>query len=131
MNKRLNKLIHPYHRTPLSKKKKWTIDIYNSLDGSPEYYAETEKYSQPLTVINIFCMILFLLHSLNDKIIDGEQMSDCQRLETWGRGVWREGVQEGGGYSYKRATWDFPGGPVSKIPHSQCRGPGFDPWSGN
>ena len=28
-------------------------------------------------------------------------------------------------------TWDFPGGPMAKTPHSQCRGPGFDPWSGN
>ena len=26
---------------------------------------------------------------------------------------------------------DFPGGPVAKTPHSQCRGPGFNPWSGN
>ena len=26
---------------------------------------------------------------------------------------------------------DFPGGPVGKTPHSQCRGPEFDPWSGN
>ena len=26
---------------------------------------------------------------------------------------------------------DFPGGPVGKTPGSQCRGPGFDPWSGN
>ena len=101
MNKRSNKLIHPYHRTPHSKKKKWTIDIYNSLDGSPEYYAETEKYSQPLTVINIFCMILFLLHSLNDKIIDGEQMSGCQRLETWGRGVWGEGCRKEVGVAIK------------------------------
>ena len=24
-----------------------------------------------------------------------------------------------------------PGGPVAKIPHSQSRGPRFDPWSGN
>ena len=27
--------------------------------------------------------------------------------------------------------WDFPGGPVAKTPCSQCRGPGFNPWSGN
>ena len=27
--------------------------------------------------------------------------------------------------------WDFPGGPVAKTPHSQCRGPGFNPWPGN
>ena len=26
---------------------------------------------------------------------------------------------------------DFAGGPVAKTPSSQCRGPGFDPWSGN
>ena len=26
---------------------------------------------------------------------------------------------------------DFPGGPAAKTLHSQCRGPGFDPWSGN
>ena len=24
-----------------------------------------------------------------------------------------------------------PGGPVAKTQHSQCRGPGFNPWSGN
>ena len=28
-------------------------------------------------------------------------------------------------------TGDFPGGPVAKTPHYQCRGPGFHPWSGN
>ena len=26
---------------------------------------------------------------------------------------------------------DFPGGPVAKAPCSQCRGPGFNPWSWN
>ena len=32
-----------------------------------------------------------------------------------------------------RREWarDFPGGRVAKTPCSQCRGPGFDPWSGN
>ena len=27
--------------------------------------------------------------------------------------------------------WDFPGDPVAKIPCSQCKGSGFDPWPGN
>ena len=27
--------------------------------------------------------------------------------------------------------WDFPGGQVAKTACSQCRGPRFDPWSGN
>ena len=26
---------------------------------------------------------------------------------------------------------DFPGGAVVRTPCSQCREPGFDPWSGN
>ena len=26
---------------------------------------------------------------------------------------------------------EFPGGPVAKTPHSQCREPGFDSWLGN
>ena len=26
---------------------------------------------------------------------------------------------------------DFPGGPMAKTQHSQHKGPGFDPWSGN
>ena len=26
---------------------------------------------------------------------------------------------------------DFPGGLVTKTLHSQFRGPGFDPWTGN
>ena len=26
---------------------------------------------------------------------------------------------------------NFPGGPVAKAAHYQCRGPGFQPWSGN
>ena len=33
--------------------------------------------------------------------------------------------------SKKRHHWDFPGGSVVKTPHTQCRGTGFDPWSGN
>ena len=28
-------------------------------------------------------------------------------------------------------SWNFPGGPAAKIPRPQCRGPRFDPWSGN
>ena len=31
---------------------------------------------------------------------------------------------------YKGAKRDFPGGPVIKTLHFQCRGHGFDPWSG-
>ena len=30
----------------------------------------------------------------------------------------------------KSQCWDFPSAPVAKTLHSQCRGPGFNPWSG-
>ena len=33
--------------------------------------------------------------------------------------------------SIKKKYGDFPGGPVAKVPSSQCRGPRFNPWSGN
>ena len=32
---------------------------------------------------------------------------------------------------FKVGFRDFPGGPVAKTPSCQCRGPGFNPWSGN
>ena len=34
-------------------------------------------------------------------------------------------------YQEKLLGWDFPGGPVVKIPSFHSRGPGFHPWSGN
>ena len=32
---------------------------------------------------------------------------------------------------YSQSYGGFPGGPVAKTLRSQCRGPGFNPWSGN
>ena len=34
-------------------------------------------------------------------------------------------------YAEEVRVWDFAGGQVSEIPHSQCRGRGFHPWSGD
>ena len=31
----------------------------------------------------------------------------------------------------KNKVRGVPGGAVAKIPRSQCRGPGLDPWSGD
>ena len=44
----------------------------------------------------------------------------------WARVRWSRGY-----FILKHRLWDFPGGPVTKTPSSQCRGPGFDPWSRN
>ena len=40
-------------------------------------------------------------------------------------------VDTKGGKDSRSVYQDFSGGPVGKTPHSQCRGPRFDPWSGN
>lgn len=32
-------------------------------------------------------------------------------------------------FSQGEKLGDFSGGPVAKTPSSQCRGPGFNPWS--
>ena len=34
-------------------------------------------------------------------------------------------------WTTNRTVRDFPDGPVAKTPHSQCKGPRFNPWSGN
>ena len=48
----------------------------------------------------------------------------------------RDGVEmefkgEEKGEGHWKQVEDFPGGLMAKIPHSQCRGLGFDSWSGN
>ena len=43
-----------------------------------------------------------------------------------------EGLLKEAQKQYQKLPYrDFPGGPVAKTLHSQCRGPRFDPWSGN
>ena len=34
-------------------------------------------------------------------------------------------------YLLETVLLDIPDGPVAETPHSQCRGPRFDPWLGN
>ena len=45
-------------------------------------------------------------------------------LKVCGKDQWEDVCQ-------KFSPGNFPGGPVVKTPSSQCRGPRFDPWSGN
>ena len=34
-------------------------------------------------------------------------------------------------HSFSKYLWEFPGRPVVRTPCSHCRGPRFNPWSGN
>ena len=46
-----------------------------------------------------------------------------------GEGVTQEATEHR--LEIKRGHWNFTGGPVVKTLCSQCREPGFHPWSGN
>ena len=54
----------------------------------------------------------------------GAEMTDW---EDGGLRPWEDRKQGLSGAGVQRG---FPGGPVAKTTRSQCRGPGFDPWSG-
>ena len=41
------------------------------------------------------------------------------------------GLRADGPMILENQRWEFPGGPEAMTLHSQCRGPRFDPWSGN
>ena len=45
-------------------------------------------------------------------------------------GIKKQGGQRCGEHE-ERGNGTSPGGPVAKTLHSQCRAPGFNPWSGN
>ena len=52
-------------------------------------------------------------------------------LESSHRGGWTPFCPQVGLVVKTDDAEDFPGGPVVKTPCFQCRGLGFDPWSGN
>ena len=56
---------------------------------------------------------------------------ELPRDPTGGRPHQKPGERHGPLLPQRLQKGDFPGGPVAKTPRSQCRGPGFDPWSGN
>ena len=57
----------------------------------------------------VFSTVFYLVRTLNSK----------QGRETFLQGFKNEQIR------------DFPGGPLVKTSCSQCRGRGFNPWSGN
>ena len=57
---------------------------------------------------------------------------EAQRLKVLASSLENEGMQwRENTVNLKEKSQDFPGGPVVKTPHSQCRGPRFNSWSGN
>ena len=73
------------------------------------YLKKTKTLPQNYICTPLFSAALFTM----DKIW---KESKCPLMDKWIRKMW---------------SWDVPGGPVSKTACFQCRGPGFDPWSGN
>ena len=58
-----------------------------------------------------------------------ESLVLCQGL--LGKWWWDGEVEKKKERNSRRDEGDFPGGPLDKTPCFQCRGPEFDPWSGN
>ena len=68
-----------------------------------------------------------VIHSIQRGIQgEGEMRALCTELATSVSGELFPNK-----FSLRLINSDFPGGPVSQTSCSQCRGPRFDPWSGN
>ena len=70
---------------------------------------------------------VFLIHIRSfSTLVPGSQLLKPlefpNRAEKFCRNFWIP-LKDGTG-------WNFPGVPVAKTPRSQCKGPGFDCWSG-
>ena len=52
-------------------------------------------------------------------------------INEWIKKIWFIYTMEYYSVIKKERNSDFPSGPVAKTLHTQCRGPGFDPWLGN
>ena len=68
------------------------------------------------SILIFSCQSFFLVSQL-------ETLPPCLNVGHW------KGSDEAG--LEKTANQDFHSGPVAKTPHSQCRRPGFNCWSGN
>ena len=52
-------------------------------------------------------------------------------INEWIKKIWFIYTMEYYSVIKKERNSDFSSGPVAKTLHTQCRGPGFDPWLGN
>ena len=88
-----------------------------------------ENYDARLSRIDIANTLREQVQDLFNKKYGEPQGAPAGREERWGHGLlWED-------HSTHMQTflehWDFPGDPVVKTPHFQCRGCRFNPWSGN
>ena len=82
-------------------------------------YAATFTFYRIHSILLYGCVIIYLTSSL---------------LMAVSRGIWLQVSKSDSAGLHKEKywpLWDFPGGPVVKTLCFQCRGHGFDPWSGN
>ena len=64
------------------------------------------------------------MYSYENSIYDKEYILNQWEVSKWDR-IWKKILPFG------KNLRNFPGGPVVKTPHFQCRGHGFNPLSGN
>ena len=104
---------------------------YKNSGGSLCYHGSfTDERSgdQDHTAKNSTGRIRSLIHLNPEPLMDLENRGNGNfvREVIWGLRHRPQGTVSG-----VESSGDFPGSPVVRTSHFHCRGPGFDPWSGN
>ena len=88
------------------------------------------RYTCTIIIMSLNCLLVSLEFPDRQKILKEEEKT-VQNFEPRSKKlcVWSSGV-EAGALFVKIDFEDFPGGPVAKILHSQCRKPGSIPHQG-
>ena len=76
----------------------------------------------PLHLLGLACVLLLWIHFERNDSAESLSTTVPQSLLSTNHDHY-------GRSHFKVTASDFPGGPVTKTPHSQCKGPRLDPWS--
>ena len=90
----------------------------------PEFFLQCIPFF--LTNSDIFLPYFILLKSFGMKVRSPHAISRPQNPSTS-----EDTKPNQGDDLVRKRAWDLSGRTVTKTLHSQCRGPGFDSWSGN
>ena len=104
----------------------WSLSGYifsNKLRSSSRLEPNKELLSLPSS----FLMISSKWRQIQGINCEKQHWNVSNVMSKWfSAKVWHKSIQK----PIRRQLWGLPGSPAAKTLHSQCRGLGFDPWSG-